>query len=139
MANNKRKEWREAYGNGIPTHHYLIILAFLMLVGYGIYTVWQSEQLKTGNQSAGPQTQKPAQQTTTTQPAQVPVEQCLINGQYFARGDNPQNECQYCEPSLIEFSWINKDDGTPCLGGACRSGGCGPPTGPRPEGIAAGG
>ncbi|NUN14047.1 MAG: lamin tail domain-containing protein, partial [Myxococcales bacterium] len=40
---------------------------------------------------------------------------CLIDGGCFAAGaGNPNNQCELCDPGVIETSWTDLDDGTAC-------------------------
>jgi len=50
---------------------------------------------------------------------------CVINGSCYSDGAlNPQNECEFCEPSTDPYSWTHRPDGSGCTGGTCSGGTC---------------
>lgn len=93
----------------------VVILAVILLADYFYFQKKAPIQKKT---IAPPSTQ-------TEQ--QVP-DKCFILGNLFAKGDNPQNECQICDPSIVATGWADKTNGTACQNkeGVCSNGQCVP-------------
>lgn len=65
---------------------------------------------------------------------------CTIGNRQFAVGDNPENECQTCDPSKNPNQWSNKDNGVSCRNnvGICKDGLCIPKNAPPADGSGGG-
>ena len=51
---------------------------------------------------------------------------CEIGGEFYAVGDNPNQPCETCQPSISATAWTAKANGASCGDGlVCDGGGCG--------------
>lgn len=57
---------------------------------------------------------------------------CTIGNRQFGVGDNPENECQRCDPAKNPNQWSSKENGTSCRNnvGICKDGLCIPKNAP---------
>lgn len=94
-----------------------VILAVLLLAGYFYYQNYQK---------------KPPAKVETKKIS----DKCVISQREFYKGDNTENDCQTCDPSISETSWTNKIDGTSCHNnqGTCLKGECLPILTPQTAG-----
>lgn len=85
-----------------------VILALVLFAGYFYFQNYQK---------------KPPYKPETQQKLS---DKCVISQREFYKGDNTENDCQTCDPSISEYSWTSKKDGVSCHNnqGACLKGEC---------------
>lgn len=87
----------------------IVLLSFLMVGGVYLFSLINKPKL-------------PAQNPSSRQP----IGRCTIGSNQFVLGDNPENECQVCDPVKNQDSWTNKDKSATCRNkiGICVNGRC---------------